>query len=257
MAPKPAGQLFDLAGRVAIVTGASSGLGARFAQVLAAAGSRVILAGRREAQLRAVAESANLDPEAAVPTDVTDPEAVRDLVEGAVRRFGALDLMVNNAGVTRVVEALEESPADFAGVVGVNLTGVFHGCREAGRVMVRQGSGSIVNVASSLAFVSSPKIPQAAYASSKAGVVALTRELAVQWVRHGVRVNAIAPGWFRSEMSEAIFDERGLRFIERTVPAARPGLEHELDGVLLFLASDASSYVTGQTITVDGGWTSI
>ncbi|TAN34950.1 SDR family oxidoreductase [bacterium] len=248
---------FDLRGRVAIVTGASSGLGARFAKVIAAAGATVVLAGRRRQLLEGLASTLGLDPRSVVPTDVTDPHAVRALVDTTTATFGRLDVMINNAGMTKVVPAEDEAPESFAQVLDVNLVGVFNGCREAARVMLQQGSGSIVNVASALAFVSSPSIPQAAYCASKGAIVSLTRELAVQWVRRGVRVNAIAPGWFPSEMSRAMFDATGLRYIDRTVPAGRPGREHELDGILLFLASDASSYVVGQTISVDGGWTAI
>jgi len=250
--------VFDVEGRVAAVTGASSGLGARFARVLAAHGARVVLAARREDRITALAEELGADRAVAVPADVTDEQSLRAVVDTAVQRFGGLYVLVNNAGISRVTPAAEESTEDFRSVLEVNLVALFAACREAARVMLPAGRGSIVNVASTLGLVGVGRIPQGSYAASKGGVVNLTRELAAQWARHGVRVNAIAPGWFPSEMTaEMLGDERGMRYIERTVPMRRPGREGELDGVLLFLASDASSYVCGQTIAVDGGWTAV
>ena len=249
---------FDVEGRVAIVTGASSGLGARFARVLAENGARVVLAARRADRIAALAAELGDERALAVPADVTDDAALRALVDTAVARFGGLDVLVNNAGITRSVRAAEEDTDDFREVVGVNLVALFAACREAARVMIPAGRGSIVNIASALGLVGLGRVPQAAYAASKGGVVNLTRELAAQWARRGVRVNAIAPGWFPSEMTAGMFaDEKSMQFIERTVPMMRPGREDELDGVLLFLASDASSYVCGQTIAVDGGWTAV
>lgn len=249
---------FDVEGRVAVVTGASSGLGARFARVLAAHGARVVLAARRQERIAALAAEIGEDRAVAVPADVTDEASISAVIDTAVQRFGGLDVLVNNAGISNVAPAVDEDVERFRAVLEVNLVALFAACREAARVMLPAGRGSIVNVASALGLVGSGRIPQAAYTASKGGVVNLTRELAAQWARHGVRVNAIAPGWFPSEMTgEMLGDERGLRFIERTVPMRRPGREEELDGVLLFLASDASSYVCGQTIAVDGGWTAV
>jgi len=245
-------------GRVAAVTGASSGLGARFARVLADHGARVVLAARREERIAALAAELGAERAVAVPADVTDERALREVIDTAVQRFGGLDVLVNNAGISRVSRAVDESTDSFREVLEVNLVALFAACREAARVMIPAGRGSIVNVASALGLVGLGRIPQASYTASKGGVVNLTRELAAQWARHGVRVNAIAPGWFPSEMTAGMFsDERSLRFIERTVPMMRPGREDELDGVLLFLASDASTYVCGQTIAVDGGWTAV
>jgi NAD(P)-dependent dehydrogenase (short-subunit alcohol dehydrogenase family) len=248
---------FNVDGRVAIVTGASSGLGARFARVLLEAGARVVVAARRADRISDLADEFGADRCLAVPTDVADDAAVRNLIDTSVARFGAVDILVNNAGTTNVAPALEETDEVFRRVLDVNVVGVFSCCRAAGRVMVGQpGGGSIVNVASAVGFVGVGRIPQAAYAASKGAVVSLTRELAAQWAREGIRVNAIAPGWFPTEMTTGLFnDEKGLRYIERTVPMGRGGRDSELDGVLLFLASDASSYVTGQSILVDGGWT--
>ena len=258
-APSPQGpdSLFGLAGRVAIVTGASAGLGARFAQVLARAGASVVVAARRADRIEALAHAIGEERALAVPTDVSDPDQVARLIDRAVEHFGRLDVLVNNAGANRIVPAEEETTDSFSQVVAVNLTGVFTGCREAARIMLPQGSGSIVNITSALGLIGALGMPQASYCASKGGVVNLTRELASQWAGRGVRVNAIAPGWFPSEMTAPMFEERGQRYIQRTVPARRGGAEHELDGVLLFLASDASTYVMGQTIAVDGGWTSV
>jgi len=256
LAPVPAP--FDLEGKVAIVTGASSGLGARFARVLAGNGARVVLAARRVERIEQLAAELGEEHAVAVPCDVADEAAVRALVDQAVHRFGGLDVLVNNAGTSSVAPAVDESTDEFRRVVDVNLVGVFTAAREAARVMIPAGGGSIVNVASALGLVGIGRIPQAAYAASKGAVVNLTRELAAQWARHGVRVNAIAPGWFPSEMTESMFsDERSMRYVERTVPMMRAGRSEELDGVLLFLASDMSSYVCGQTIAVDGGWTAV
>lgn len=256
VAPDPS-TLFRLDGRVAIVTGASSGLGDRFARVLDAAGASVVVAARREDRLASLCE--DLTDGLAVACDVTSDDDVAGLVAATVERFGHVDVVVNNAGISEVAPALEETPDDFRRSLDVNLTGVFTLSREAVRVMVDQGRpGVVVNVASILGLVGVGDIPLAGYVAAKGGVVNLTRELAAQWAEHGIRVNAIAPGWFPSEMTEEMFaSERGRAWIARRAPMGRAGREDELDGALLYLASDASSYVTGQTLAVDGGWTAI
>jgi NAD(P)-dependent dehydrogenase (short-subunit alcohol dehydrogenase family) len=246
-------QSFRLDGQVAIVTGASSGLGARFARVLDAVGAKVVVAARREERL--VELAGELSDALVVPCDVTDPEDRAALLAATVERFGRVDVLVNNAGVTNVAPATEESDEDFAWVMEVNVNAVFAMARDVGGWMIANGvRGRIVNSASIAGFRGMGRIPGAAYASSKAAVINLTRELATQWARAGVRVNAIAPGWFPSEMSAPMFTgEKGLAYIERTTPLGRAGEEHELDGALLYLASEASSYVTGHTLPVDGG----
>ena len=250
------GHRFDITGRVAIVTGASSGIGARLARVLHEEGASVVLAARRADRIAALAAELGADRAHAVPTDVTDEAAVRALIAATLERFGRLDIMVNNAGAGNVAPAHEETTEDFRRLLETNLVSVFVGCREAALQMMRNGGGAIVNVASVLGLTASWHIPEAAYCASKGGVVNLTRELGAQWARHGVRVNALAPGWFRSEMTGNYIDsEEGAAHIDRTIPAGRGGDDHELDGALLFLASDASSYVFGQTIAVDGGYT--
>ena len=250
------GEIFDLEGRVAIVTGASAGLGRRFASVLADAGAEVVAAARRLDRLEELAAAeARIHP---FETDVTDPDSRRRLVEFAVERFGRLDVLVNNAGVVGAEATGDGDLEEFERVLDINLTAVFALCELAGTEMRRRGSGSIVNLASMFGLVSSAPMRQPGYAASKGAVVNLTRQLGTEWVRKGVRVNALAPGFFASEAVDAILaDERTSTWIKRKTPAGRPGGPGELDGALLLLASDAGSYITGQTIAVDGGWTAV
>ncbi|NUP01215.1 MAG: glucose 1-dehydrogenase [Nonomuraea sp.] len=248
--------LFSLAGRTAVVTGASSGIGARFARVLARAGAKVVLAARRLDRLQEVVESC--PGSLAVQCDVLDAADRARLIATAVEQLGGLDVLVNNAGVARVVPAVEQSVEEFASTVELNLTATFALCREAAPYMIEAGGGSIVNVASVYGLVASGGLPQAAYAASKGGVVNLTRDLAAQWAGHGIRVNALCPGWFPSEMTASMVDdERGRAWIERRTPLGRVGAPDELDGPLLFLAGQAGSYVTGIALPVDGGYSAI
>ncbi len=244
---------FRLDGRVAIVTGASSGLGVDFARGLAEAGADVVLAARRVERLGATAkivESAGRSA-LAVAVDVADPASAERVVAAAMEAFGRVDVLVNNAGVGTAVPALRETPEQFRSVLDVNLSGSYWTAQAAARVM-RPGS-SIVNISSVLGLTTAG-LPQAAYTASKAGLIGLTRDLAQQWTgRQGIRVNALAPGFFRSEMT----DEYQPGYIEAQLTRVldgRFGEPAELTAALLFLASDAGSFVTGQTLAVDGGF---
>jgi NAD(P)-dependent dehydrogenase (short-subunit alcohol dehydrogenase family) len=249
----PASELFDLTERVAIVTGATAGLGARFARVLAQAGAHVVLAARRAERLERLA--AELPNSLAVPTDMRHEPAITNLIERALDRFGSIDILVNNAGAVDREPALDLSADEFRDVLQLNLTAPFLLARLAARGMLERERGSIINIASVNGFLASRSWPETAYAASKGGIINLTRELANQWAAQGLRVNAIAPGYFPTEMTAELLEtQQGSDWVTRHTPMRRPGAAHELDGTLLFLASDASSYITGQTIVVDGGW---
>jgi NAD(P)-dependent dehydrogenase (short-subunit alcohol dehydrogenase family) len=247
---------FRLDGRTAIVTGASSGLGARFAAVLAGVGATTILTARRADRLDSVA--ADIPGAITAPGDVTSDEHLASLVALALERTGRLDIVINNAGISDVVAAQDEPMAQFRETMDVNLTATFALSQLAFRPMETAGTGTIVNIASVLGMVASGQIPQAGYTASKGAVINLTRELAAQWSRQGIRVNALCPGWFASEMTAGMFaDDRAMRWIERKTPMGRSGHAQELDGALLLLASDAGSYITGQVLVVDGGYTAV
>ncbi|AVM01385.1 short-chain dehydrogenase [Gordonia iterans] len=244
---------FRLDGRVAVVTGASSGLGVGFAKALAEAGADVVLAARRADRLAETAEAVRERGRRAlaVACDVTDPDACTAVVEAALTEFGKVDVLVNNAGIGTSVPATRETPDEFRRVIDVNLNGTYFMAQACGRVM--QPGSSIVNIASILG-LTSVLMPQAAYSASKSAVIGLTRDLAQQWTpRKGVRVNALAPGYFESEMTaefaDGVLDEYA---VPRTL-FGRLGKAGELDPALIFLASDASSYLTGVTLPVDGG----
>ena len=249
----PVLERFSLAGKIALVTGASSGLGAGFAVALAQAGADVVLAARRLDRLKAISgEIEKLGRSAlAVPADVTDPGACRAVVQAAVGRFGRLDVLINNAGLGTAVPALRETPEQFREVIDVNLMGAYWMAQAAAQVM--PPGSAIVNVASVLGLIKS-SLPQAAYAASKAGLIGLTRDLNQQWSgRRGIRVNAVAPGYFRSEMTDQIPPGQVDEFVARTSTLGRMGEQHELDTAVIFLASPASSYIAGVTLAVDGG----
>ena len=255
---KKTNTLFDLENKVAIITGASSGLGVTFAYALSDAGAKVILAARRKDLLDKLVEKLQTtDKQAmAIACDVTREEDVTRLVDTALKNYGQVDILVNNAGIANSVPAETETADQFRQVMDVNVTGSFLCARQCGAAMLEAGKGSIINIASMMGLVGIGQIPQAAYNSSKGAVVNMTRELAAQWARRGIRVNALAPGWFPSEMTNDLFEsEEAVRFISRKTPMGRAGNPSELIGPLLLLASDASSFMTGQTIVVDGGWT--
>ena len=243
---------FKLDGRVAIVTGASSGLGVAFAQALAQAGADVALGARREDRL---ADTAALVADAgrrsiSVRTDVAKPEDCERLVAETIAAFGKVDILVNNAGIGTAVPATRETPEQFRAVIDVNLNGCYWMAQACGRVM---GPGSTIINISSVLGLTTLGLPQAAYAASKAGLIGLTRDLAAQWTsRKGIRVNAIVPGLFATEMTDQ-YPEGYLDAVSHRVLVGRPGNAQEIAAVLVFLASDAAGYITGTTLAVDGG----
>jgi len=249
-------QAFDLSGRVALVTGASRGLGRGMALALAQAGADMALAARGVEELERTARDAqDLGRQSLiVPTDVTQAEQIETLVRRTLDHFGRLDILIPAAGMNIRGPAVEFAEADWDRVMAVNLKGVFFTCQAAGRAMIEQGSGSIITVASLTTTFGFPNI--IAYCASKGGVGQLTKGLASEWAPYGVRVNAVAPGYYRTVMTEPLFQDPEFReYIHGRIPMARPGIPEDLGGTVVFLASDASAYVTGQILYVDGGWT--
>jgi len=249
--------LFDLGGSTAIVTGGGAGLGLVFADALAEAGASVVVCGRKAERCeQAAAEIARAHGVTAIGMrcDVRSREEIEAVVERAVSELGRIDVLVNNAG-TSWGAPLEEYPLEgWQKVIDVNLTGLFRFTQIAGRVMIAQGRGKIVNVASVAAFGGAPPelMDAVAYNASKGGVVAFTRDVAVKWARHGITVNAIAPGWFPTEMSQLLLERSGDLFLER-IPLGRFGAPNDLRGTIVFLAGRAADFITGQTLIVDGG----
>jgi NAD(P)-dependent dehydrogenase (short-subunit alcohol dehydrogenase family) len=252
IAPLP----FDLTGKVAIVTGASSGLGRRFALTLARAGAKVAVAARRTDRLTDLArEIEGFDGRAVpIPLDVTDASSVSGVVAAAETELGPIGVLVNNAGTVVAKPLLEHDEADWDRVIDTNLKGVWLMAQEVARHMVRLGhGGSIINIASILGFATQPHLPS--YCASKAAVIHLTRAMAAELAPQKIRVNAIAPGFFESEMTQDYLASGAGKAMTARIPWGRTGAAAELDGVLLLLASDASSYMTGAVLTVDGGQT--
>ena len=244
---------FRLDHKVVLLTGASSGIGHRFAQVLHGAGAQVVVAARRLDRLQDLV--ATLPGSVAVATDVSSDDDCASLVLTTMERFGRIDVLINNAGTT-VNHAPESEPMDeWRKVMAVNLNGAFHLSQLCANSWMLANGGNIVNVASVLGMVSSGRLTQASYAASKGALINLTRELACLWARREVRVNALCPGWFRSELTDELTgNEAGMKFLRQRTPMGRLGDAHELDGALLFLCSSASSFMTGQTLLIDGGW---
>ena len=249
--------LFSLQGKTAVVAGASSGLGARFAEVLAASGAKVVVGARREDRLSELVEKIDASGGEAISVacDVTDEESVEGLAEAAVDRFGSLDVMVAAAGVAPQHAEEPESARSFREVMEVNATGAWL-CASAAYRRMRERGGSVILVSSISGLVAGDGPDSPSYTASKGAVVNLVRELGVRWAGEGIRVNSIAPGWFMSEMTaEDLSTPEGREFVDSRTPMGRIGAENELDGAVIYLASDASSYVTGHTLVVDGGWT--
>lgn len=253
----PIADMFRLDGKVAVLTGASSGLGEGFARTLSAAGASVVVAARRADRLAEL--TASVANTTAVVCDVTAPGAAAELVDAAVDTYGAIDIVINNAGISRVLAAVDDDIDEFRREIEIDLIAPYELARTAARWMLtEQRAGSIINIGSVLGHGGGGRLKVPGYAAAKGGLHNLTRELASQWARRGVRCNAIGPGWFETEMNSDMFaTDGGMRYITDNTPMGRPGRIDELQGAMLFLASDASTYVTGQTLFVDGGWTAI
>ena len=253
----PSGRLFDLTGRVALITGGSRGLGEEIAQGLAESGASLMLLARREQWLTPAVErfrSSGFQCRGEI-CDVADRTSVENSVAGTLERYGQIDILVNNAGISWGAPAEEMPLEKWREVLDVDLTGAFLMSQAVGRTMLRRGQGNIINVASVAGLRAMPGgLHAAGYSAAKGGLISLTRELAAKWARRGIRVNAIAPGFFPSRMTERVLPELEPELEDR-IPLGRVGRPGELKGVAVFLASDASSYITGQTIVVDGGMT--
>jgi gluconate 5-dehydrogenase len=253
--------LFDLTGKIALVTGASSGLGAQFAKTLAGQGANLAIIARRveklEATKKEIEEEFGVEV-LALPCDVLDVGQIKETVAAIKGHFGRIDILVNNAGTARSAAAEEQSDEDWKAVIDTNLNAVYYVAREVGRVMKEQGYGKIINLGSIHSAVAMRGSGLSAYCASKGGVLMLTKELANEWARDGITVNAIGPAYFPSEMTgHVIGNEDFLKLVEISCPMGRPGRTGELDGALIYFASDASSYTTGQILWIDGGWTTI
>ena len=247
--------MFSLEGRVALVTGASRGIGAAIAKALAEAGADVAVHGNATPPDTSASAVRALGRRAApLVADMADPAAPDRLVDQTVRSLGGLDIVVNNAGIIRRGPTVDTTDADWQAVLDVNLNGVFRLCRAAGRTMLPTGRpGKIINIASLLSFQGGLNVP--AYAASKSAIAGLTRELSNEWAGKGINVNAIAPGYFRTDNTVALQnDETRNRQILERIPAGRWGETKDLEGAAVFLASSASDYVNGQILAVDGGW---
>lgn len=253
-------QCFKIKGHTAIVTGASSGLGVSFAEALADEGANLVIAARRYDKLVKIAEGLTRKHNVKVipvKTDVSSEDEVVNMVRTAVEQFGSLEIMVNNAGIASLSPSVDMTLEEWKKVIDVNLTGVFLCARTAAREMIKRKYGKIVNIASIYGAVGDI-FHAAPYYASKGAVINLTRGFAIEWAPYKINVNAIAPGFFPSEMTEQVFkDENAMKHILSRTPLGRTGEPLDLKAALLYLASPASNYVTGQTIFVDGGWTAL
>ncbi len=250
-------RLFDLTGRVAIITGGSIGLGRQMAEGLAEMGANLVLCARKAERCQAaVEELQQLGIQTmSLACDVRNQTSIQELVDATVSQFGKIDILVNNAGVSWGAPAEEMRLEDWNRVIETNLTGSFLCAQAVGRIMIRQGRGKIINIASVAGLGGAPpELPAIGYHASKGGVIAFTKDLACKWAIHNIQVNAIAPGWFPTHMSSRVIERHKELFLSH-IPSRRFGNEHDLKGAAVFLASDASNYVTGHVLVVDGGQT--
>jgi NAD(P)-dependent dehydrogenase (short-subunit alcohol dehydrogenase family) len=258
-------QLFDLSGRVAIVTGGSIGLGRQMAEGLAEMGAHLVLCARKEERCHQAAEELQqLGVKAiALGCDVKNPASIEEMVEATLSQFGRIDVLINNAGISWGAPVEEMRLEDWNKVIETNLTGTFLCAQAVGKVMIRQSrgknsagknsAGKIINVASVAGLGGAPaELPAIGYHASKGGVISFTKDLACKWASHNIQVNAIAPGWFPTHMSNRVLEHHEELFLSH-IPLRRFGNEHDLKGAAVFLASDASNYVTGHVLVVDGG----
>ena len=253
--PKTVRHLFDLTGRVAIITGGSIGLGRQMAEGLAEMGSNVVLCARKQERCQQAAEELRrLGVKAiSLACDVKDQASVRNVVDATVSEFGQIDILINNAGISWGAPAQEMSLEDWNKVIETNLTGTFLCAQAVGKVMIRQGRGKIINIASVAGLGGAPsELPAIGYHASKGGVISFTKDLACKWAAHNIQVNAIAPGWFPTHMSSRVLECHRDLFLSH-IPMRRFGNENDLKGAAVFLASAASNYVTGHILVVDGG----
>ena len=248
-------QLLDLTGRVAVVTGGSIGLGRQIAEGLAEVGANIVLRARKQERCQQAAEEIQrLGVKAlALACDVKNRASIQDAVEATLSEFGHIDILINNAGISWSAPAEEMSLEDWNKVIETNLTGTFLCAQAVGKIMIRQGRGKIINIASVAGLGGAPpELPAIGYHASKGGVISFTKDLACKWALHNIQVNAIAPGWFPTHMSNRVLEHHKDLFLSQ-IPMRRFGGEHDLKGAAVFLASDASDYVTGHVLVVDGG----
>ncbi len=251
-------QLFDLSGRVAIITGGSIGLGRQMAEGLAEMGAHLVLCARKKERCQEAAEDLQkLGVKAlALACDVKSPASIQEVVDTALARFGRIDILINNAGISWGAPTEQMPLEDWTKVLDTNLTGTFLCAQAIGKVMIKQGRGKIINVASvaGLGGAQRGTVQAIGYHASKGGVIAFTKDLACQWAAHNIQVNAIAPGWFPTHMSGWVIEHKKELLLEQ-IPLRRFGNDHDLKGAAVFLASAASDYVTGHVLVVDGGQT--
>jgi NAD(P)-dependent dehydrogenase (short-subunit alcohol dehydrogenase family) len=248
-------QLFDLTGRVAIVTGGSIGLGRQMAEGLAEMGASLVLCARKEERCRQAAqELQQLGSKAiSLACDVKDRASIQQMVDATLAEFGRIDVLINNAGISWGAPAEDMSLEDWNKVIDTNLTGTFLCAQAVGKVMIKQGRGKIINIASIAGLGGAPpELPAIGYHASKGGVISFTKDLACKWAMHNIQVNAIAPGWFPTHMSNRVLERYRDLFLSH-IPMRRFGSDQDLKGAAVFLASDASNYVTGHVLVVDGG----